>query len=95
MTTPRKRPDRYAEAVEWLKTQGSDIEFGKSLSSDEEAQLSQRFGDTPFWVVGIPRSVEPFPYVIHTADPRRTKTADLIASRGFGEILGIAEKIHT
>lgn len=85
----------YAEAVEWLKTQGSDIEFGKSLGSDEETLLSQRFGDTPFWVVGIPRSIEPFPYVIDAADIRRTKTADLIASRGFGELLGIAEKIHS
>ena len=70
------------------------MEFGKSMGSDEEALLSQRFGNTPFWVVGNPRSVEPFPYVIDSADFRRTKTADLIASRGFGELLGIAEKIH-
>jgi len=85
----------YDEAVEWLKTQGFDIEFGKSLGSDEETLLSQRFGELPFWVVGIPRSIEPFPYVIDAADIRRTKTADLIASRGFGELLGIAEKIST
>lgn len=94
LKTPFPRID-YAEAVEWLKTQGSDIEFGKSLGSDEETLLSKRFGDTPFWVVSIPRSIEPFPYVIDTADIRRTKTADLIASRGFGELLGIAEKIHS
>jgi len=94
LKTPFPRID-YAETVEWFKAQGSDIEFGKSLGSDEETLLSQRFGDTPFWVVGIPRSIEPFPYVIDAADPRRTKTADLIASRGFGELLGIAEKIHT
>src|SRR4030042_947537 len=48
----------------------------------------------PFWVIGIPRSVEPFPYVINPNDPRVTKTADLIATEGFGEILGVAEKIH-
>lgn len=94
LKTPFPRID-YAEAVEWLKMQGSDIEFGKSLGSDEEPLLSQRFDDTPFWVVGIPRSIEPFPYVIDAADIRRTKTADLIASRGFGELLGIAEKIHS
>ncbi|MEY4731227.1 MAG: hypothetical protein RL681_173 [Candidatus Parcubacteria bacterium] len=84
----------YAEAVEWLKSQGLAMEFGKSLGSDEEALLSKRFGETPFWVVGIPRSIEPFPYVIDSVDTRRTKTADLIASRGFGELLGVAEKIH-
>ncbi|WKZ26661.1 MAG: asparagine--tRNA ligase [Candidatus Paceibacterota bacterium] len=94
LKTPFPRID-YAEAVEWLKTQGSDIEFGKSMGSDEETMLCQRFGDTPFWIVGIPRPIEPFPYVIDAADTRRTKTADLIASRGFGELLGIAEKIHS
>jgi asparaginyl-tRNA synthetase len=92
--TPFPRID-YEEAVKWLKTKGSNIKFGKSLGSDEESLLSQRFGDTPFWVVGIPRSIEPFPYVIDATDIRRTKTADLIASRGFGELLGIAEKIHS
>ncbi len=94
LKTPFPRID-YTEAVEWLKAQGFDIEFGKSLGSDEEARLSQRFGDIPFWVVGIPRSIEPFPYVIDPSDTRRTKTADLIASRGYGELLGIAEKIST
>ena len=84
----------YSEAVEWLKTNGSDMEFGKSLGSDDESLLCSRFGNTPFWVIGIPRSIEPFPYVIDLADSRCTKTADLIASRGFGELLGIAEKIH-
>lgn len=85
----------YREAVEWLQSHGSDIEFGKSLGSEEEAKLSIRFGETPFWVVSIPRSIEPFPYVINSADTQRTRTADLIASRGQGELLGIAEKIHT
>lgn len=94
LKTPFPRID-YAEAVDWLKTQGSDIDFGKSLGSDEESLLSRRFGKTPFWVVSIPRSIEPFPYVINPNDSRRTRTADLIASRGFGELLGIAEKIHT
>mgnify|MGYP001594668612 FL=1 len=94
LKTPFPRID-YNEAVDWLKGQGSDIEFGKSLGSAEEFLLSSRFNETPFWVVGIPRSIEPFPYVIDSNDPRRTKTADLITSKGFGELLGIAEKIHT
>ena len=94
LKTPFPRID-YREAIEWLKSQGCDIEFGKSLGSEEESLLSSKFEDVPFWVVGIPRSIEPFPYVIDSADPCRTKTADLIASRGFGELLGIAEKIHT
>ncbi len=85
----------YGDAVELLRSQNCDIEFGMSLGSQEEALLSERFKNTPFWVVGIPRTIEPFPYVIDETDCRRTKTADLIASNGFGELLGIAEKIHT
>lgn len=84
----------YGEAVAMLQTRGFDIEYGKSMGSDEEAELSKLF-QGPFWITGIPRTIEPFPYVIDARDPRVTMTADLIASRGFGELLGVAEKIHT
>lgn len=83
----------YTEAVERLKQLGFDFEFGKSLGSKEEAALSKQFV-SPFWIVGLPRSVEPFPYVIDPNDDRLTMTADLIASGGYGELLGVAEKIH-
>lgn len=84
----------YEDAISTLQKQGVDIEFGDSLSSAEEEALSHQFKG-PFWVVGIPRDVEPFPYVIDASDMRKTMVADLIASRGFGELLGVAEKIHT
>lgn len=83
----------YEDAVKELQKLGIKIEFGASLGSEEEAMLSRQFPG-PFWVTGIPRSIEPFPYVIDPHDPRITRTADLIASRGYGELLGIAEKIH-
>ena len=69
------------------------MEFGKSLGSDEEAELSKIFPGRPFWITGIPRSIEPFPYVIDQNDTRITRVADLIASNGYGELLGTAEKI--
>lgn len=83
---------RYEDAVNRLQSRGFDIVFGKGLGSMEEAELSKDF-QTPFWVTGIPRSIEPFPYVIDQDDPRITRVADLIASNGFGELLGVAEKI--
>ena len=43
--------------------------------------------------MGIPRNVEPFPYVIDKDNPTVTKVADLIAPRGYGELCGVAEKI--
>jgi asparaginyl-tRNA synthetase len=93
LQTPFPRMD-YSEAVDRLHDLGMPFTFGTSLGSVEEEALSKQF-KTPFWVVGIPRTIEPFPYVIDPVDPRVTRTADLIASRGYGELLGIAEKIHT
>lgn len=86
---------KYTEVVSLLQKEGLGFEFGTSLGSDEEVFLSSKLNfSTPFWVVGIPRKIEPFPYVIDTDDPRVTMTADLIATEGYGELLGIAEKIY-
>lgn len=82
----------YREAVSILDSSGHTLEFGNSLASAEEELLSGRF-ESPFWVTGLPRATEPFPYVISPTDPEVTQTADLIADRGFGELLGVAEKI--
>lgn len=83
----------YREAVSLIQKTDPTFQFGSGLSSKEEELLSVRF-TTPFWVVGIPRSIEPFPYVINPDDVELTQTADLIATRGFGELLGVAEKIN-
>lgn len=81
----------YVGAVQRLQHLGIPFEFGTSMGSAEEEMLSAQFS-SPFWITGIPRKVEPFPYVIDKDDPRVTRTADLIASNGYGELLGIAEK---
>lgn len=82
----------YEEAVKRLKAAGFSFDYGKSLGSAEEAELSKLF-NKPFWITGIPRAVEPFPYVVDRDDPRVTRVADLIATNGYGELLGVAEKI--
>lgn len=82
----------YRDAIEILKKEGVDIEFGCSMGSLEEEILSKNF-NSPFWIVGIPRKIEPFPYCIDQDDKELTMVADLIANNGYGELLGIAEKI--
>jgi len=84
----------YSEAVNHLKRLNFPIEFGMSIGSKEEDELSKIF-KSPFWLVGIPRAVEPFPYSIDQSDKRLTIVADLIASDGYGELLGVAEKIFS
>lgn len=83
----------YENAIQQLRNKGLDIVYGKGLGSKEEELLSKDF-QGPFWITGIPRSIEPFPYVVDPNDPRITRVADLIASNGYGELLGVAEKIH-
>jgi asparaginyl-tRNA synthetase len=83
----------YEDAIKTLQSKGSTIVFGESLSTEEEIELSKGFS-TPFWVTGIPRLIEPFPYVIHQTDKRIAVVADLIASNGCGELVGVAEKIY-
>jgi len=83
----------YEDAINYLQKKGFKIKFGIGLGSKEEEELSNMF-DGPFWVTNIPRVVEPFPYVVHPQDDRVTMVADLIASNGYGELLGTAEKIY-
>jgi asparaginyl-tRNA synthetase len=82
----------YRDAINILKKEGMNIEFGMSLGSTEEEILSRNY-DRPFWIMGIPRVIEPFPYVIDPDDNELTMVADLIANNGYGELLGVAEKI--
>ena len=82
----------YSEAILLLQQNNYDIPFGKSISTQHEEVLSKLLGGT-FWLVNMPRSIEPFPYRIDENNADMTMVADLIASEGFGEILGTAEKI--
>jgi asparaginyl-tRNA synthetase len=82
----------YSDALAQLRAMGVEKEWGRSLSDSDVATLSKAF-DTPFWVTGNPRSIEPFPYRIDPSNPQVAKVADLIATDGFGELLGVAEKI--
>lgn len=84
----------YEDAIKHLQTKGFKTHFGKGIGVKEEKELSKIYTNTPFWLVGIPRIIEPFPYSINAIDPRITVVADLIASNGCGELLGVAEKIY-
>ena len=83
----------YDEAITQLVQRGVKFQWSKSLGDDEEKVLSENF-KTPFWVIGLPKDVEPFPYVIDSSSPKITRTADLLAPEGYGELLGVNEKIY-
>lgn len=83
----------YKDAVKLVNEHGIDLEFGRSLNTKAEKFLSEYFGNC-VWVVYNPRCVEGFPYKIKKDEPELSMTADLIASDGYGELLGIADKIE-
>jgi asparaginyl-tRNA synthetase len=80
----------YREAAGRIQAAGLDFTFGDHIGPREERVFDST---TPYWIVGNPRSLEPFPYKIDPADHEVTMTADLIMPGGYGELLGVAEKI--
>ncbi|KAK2028998.1 class II aaRS and biotin synthetase [Colletotrichum zoysiae] len=84
----------YREALKLLRGKGHEISFGQNISKQAEDALTNHFGG-PVWLMCKSRCLEPFPYRVYPDDEELTMTADLIASRGFGEICGVAEKSFT
>ncbi|MBO5341200.1 MAG: hypothetical protein J6A73_00790 [Lachnospiraceae bacterium] len=91
MQTPFPRIS-YDDVVLLLNEKGIGFQYGKSLNDKSEKFLSEYFGK-PFWITYKPKGIEGFPYRECKDNSNLTMTADLIASKGLGEILGIAEKI--
>jgi asparaginyl-tRNA synthetase len=83
----------YERAVQIVNDSGRAFEWGRSLGIEEEKILTAEFNERPLWVRGIPCSAEAFPFARETANPKITRTCDLICPNGYGEILGTAEKI--
>ncbi len=82
----------YRNAVEMLQERGHPAVFGDHLGPREEEALADVLL-APTWVCNNPRSMEPFVYRVSPEDPECTVTADLVLPNGYGELLGIAEKI--
>ncbi len=83
----------YDEAVKMLNSKGIEFEYGKSLSTSHERILTSIFGERFVWIKHIPYTVEGFMFKRVEGNDFLTRTCDLIAPDGFGEILGCAEKM--
>jgi len=82
----------YDRAVELLRGEGVQIEWGEDLRWEHEKVLAGMF-DQPFFVTHFPRGVKAF---YHKPDPKRpevTLSADLLAPEGYGEITGGGQRI--
>jgi len=81
----------YTDAVALLRTQGSDIEWGRDLGGDDETLLAKRY-DRPVFVFNYPKTVKAFYMKENPDDPRTVLNNDCLAPEGYGEIIGGSQR---
>src|SRR5712692_572404 len=84
----------YEEAVKWLNAQADESVHmmpGDDLGSPQETALSLRY-DRPVFVHHYPAAVKAFYMEVEPDRPDLSLSADLLASEGYGEIIGGGER---
>ena len=82
----------YDKAIETLRGQGVEIEWGGDLGAEDETRLAN-LHDRPLFVYKYPTQVKAF-YM--KTDPERPEVVlgnDLLAPEGYGEIIGGSQRI--
>ncbi|GAH69119.1 unnamed protein product, partial [marine sediment metagenome] len=77
----------YTEAIEILKRSGSDFKWGDDFGAPHETIISSNF-DKPVLVHRFPTETKAFYMKKDPQDPRLTLSVDMLASEGYGEIVG-------
>ncbi len=81
----------YTEAVEYLRSQGSEIEWGKDLGGADETILAGRSA-LPTLVHNYPKEAKAFYMKENPDDPRTVLCNDMLAPEGYGEIIGGSQR---
>nr|WP_165444393.1 asparagine--tRNA ligase [Lactiplantibacillus mudanjiangensis] len=81
----------YDEAIELLKANDFDVEWGVDFGSPEETFLADHF-DQPVFVLNYPKAIKPFYMKPHPTRDDVVICADLLAPEGYGEIIGGSER---
>lgn len=77
----------YSQAVEILKEQKIEFNWGDDFGGDEETVLSNAF-DKPVFVTHYPSAIKAFYMKKDPKNPRLALAVDLLATEGHGEIIG-------
>ena len=83
----------YDKAIDMLRDDGVDIQWGADLGWREERKLALKF-EKPFFVTHFPKGVKAFYHMPDPSRPEVTLSADLLAPEGYGEITGGGQRIH-
>lgn len=81
----------YDEALEILRKNGSDIEWGTDLGGDDETIITSLY-DKPIFIENYPKKVKAFYMKQHPEKPEYVRCADLLAPEGYGEIIGGSQR---
>jgi asparaginyl-tRNA synthetase len=84
----------YDEAIEMLQKSGNPAKWGDDFGGDEETILSNQF-DRPVIVHRYPAAIKAFYMQPDTHRPDLALGFDMLASEGYGEIIGGGERISS
>ncbi len=87
---PFKRMTHY-EAVEYLKSKGSEIDHGSDLGAQDEVMLTEG-SPVPIFIERWPKEIKAFYMKRDPENPDVVLGDDLIAPEGFGEIIGGSQR---
>lgn len=83
----------YDEAVAILQRKGSEIQWGGDFGGTDETLLSEEF-DQPVMVDRFPAEIKAFYFQPDEQRPEVVLGVDVLASEGYGEIVGGGQRIH-
>ena len=81
----------YDEAVEILKKNGIDFQWGNDLGGTDETIVSEQY-DRPIMVHHYPAEVKAFYMKRDPANPKYALAVDVLAPEGYGEIIGGSQR---
>lgn len=81
----------YTDAVEFLRSRGSEIRWGQDLGAADETSLSEQY-DRPVFIYNYPQEAKAFYMKQNPDDPRTVLCDDLLAPEGYGEIIGGSQR---
>ncbi len=83
----------YDDAVKILQAKGSEIQWGGDFGGTDETILSEGF-DRPLMVDRFPASIKAFYFEPDAQRPEVVLGVDVLASEGYGEIIGGGQRVH-
>lgn len=81
----------YGDAIKLLQEAGEDIKWGDDFGAPHETIISERY-DRPVFITRYPAKIKAFYMKPDPNNPEVVLCADLLASEGYGEIIGGSER---